>query len=167
MNISEVLQNVNLQVVRALDGLAEKEWDMPGVCGDWSIKDIVAHLASYEHIIVDVLNTFPGGELTPTVERWLKSRPTFNTGEVEQRKYATAQQVMDEYQDTQVEATSLIMQIPPEKIQQPGTIPWYSQQHSLSDFIQHMCEHIREHVAQITAFHQQVNADMESDASAM
>src|SRR5690348_12186401 len=117
MDISEVLQNVNLQVVRALDGLAEKEWDMPGVCGDWSIKDIVAHLASYEHIIVDVLNTFQGGELTPTVERWVKSRPTFNAEEVEKRKYATAQQVMDEYQGAQVEATSLIMQIPPEKVQ--------------------------------------------------
>lgn len=161
MDISEVLQNVNLQVVRALDGLAEKEWDIPGVCGDWSIKDIVAHLASHEHIIVDVLNTFQGGELTPTVERWVKSRPTFNAEEVEKRKYATAQQVMDEYQGMQVEATSLIMQIPPEKVQQTGTIPWYGQHQSLADFIQQMCEHIREHVAQISAFHQQVNAEGE------
>ncbi len=165
MDISEVLQNVNLQVVRALDGLAEKEWDIPGVCGDWSIKDIVAHLASYEHVIVDVLNTFQGGELTPTVERWIKSRPTFNTEEVGERKYATAQQVMDEYQGMQVEATSLIMQIPPEKVQQTGTISWYGQQHSLADFIQQMCEHIREHVAQIGAFHAQVNKEMEGDAS--
>ena len=166
MNISEALQNVNLLVIRALDGLAEKEWDIPGVCGDWSIKDIVAHLASYEHLIVDVLTTFQGGELTPTVERWTNSRATFNAEEVEARKYATAQQVMDEYQGMQVEATSLIMQIPPEKVQQTGTMPWYGNQHSLADFIQYMIEHIREHVAQISAFHVQVNREMEGDDSA-
>ena len=166
MNMSEVLQNANLLVIRVLDGLPEKEWDIPGACGDWSVKDIVAHLASYEHLIVDVLNTFLGGELTPTVPRWARSRAAFNVEEVEARKYATAQQVMDEYQGTQVEATSLIMQIPPQKVQQPGTMPWYGQQHSLADFIQHMIEHIREHVAQISAFHTQVNAEMEGDASA-
>src|SRR5690348_12516032 len=131
MNISEALQNTNLLVIRVLDGLAEKAWDTPGVCGDWSVKDIVAHLTSYEHIIVDVLNTFQDSGLTPTVERWMQSRIAFNAAEVEARKYATAQQVMDEYQGTQVEATSLMMQIPPEKVQQTGTIPWYGQQHSL------------------------------------
>lgn len=164
MNMSEALQNANLLVIRVLDGLPENAWDLPGACGDWSVKDIVAHLASYEHIIVDVLNTFQGGELTPTVKQWMQSRAAFNAAEVEARKYATAQQVMDEYQGTQVEAASLIMQIPPEKVQQTGTIPWYDQQHSLADFIQHMYEHIREHVAQISTFHAQVNAEMEGEA---
>lgn len=166
MNMSEALQNANLLVIRALDGLPEEEWDMPGACGDWSVKDIVAHLASYEHVIVDILNTFLGGELTSTVKHWMSSRATFNAEEVEARKFATAQQVMDDYQNTQVEAASLIMQIPPEKIQQAGTMPWYGGQHNLADFMQQMCDHISEHVAQISAFHTRVNAEMEGDASA-
>ena len=29
MNMSEALQNANLLVIRALDGLPEKEWDIP------------------------------------------------------------------------------------------------------------------------------------------
>ena len=165
MNMSEALQNANLLVIRALDGLPEKEWDIPGACGDWSVKDIVAHLASYEHLIVDVLNTFLGGETTPIVKHWMGSRATFNAEEVEARKFATAQQVMDEFQNTQVEAASLLMQIPPEKDQQAGTLPWYGQQHSLADFIQQMYDHIREHVAQISAFHTRVDAEMEGDAS--
>ncbi len=166
MNMSEALQNANLLVIRALDGLPEKEWDIPGACGNWSVKDIVAHLASYEHVIVDVLNTFQGSELTPTVKQWIQSRAAFNDREVEARKYDTAQQVMDEYQGTQVEAASLIMQIPPEKVLQTGTMLWYGKQYRLADFIQHMCEHIREHVAQISAFHAQVSPEMESDAPA-
>ena len=165
--MAELLQNGNLLVIRALDGLPEKEWDIPGACGDWSVKDIVAHLASYEHLIVDVLNTFLGGEPTPTIKHWIGSRPTFNAEEVEARKYATAQQVMDDFQGTQVEATSLIMQIPPEKDQQTGTMPWYGPQHSLANFIQEMYEHIREHCAQISAFHAKVNREMEDDSAAI
>ncbi len=166
MNMSEVLQNANLLVIRTLDGLPEKEWDLPGACGDWSVKDIVAHLASYEHVIIDVLNTFLGGKLTPSVEQWIHSRAAFNAAEVEARKYATAQQVMDDYQTTQVEAASLIMQIPPEKVQQPGTMPWYDRQYSLADFISQAFEHMREHCAQITLFHSRIKEEMEGDSAA-
>jgi uncharacterized damage-inducible protein DinB len=165
MNISEILQNGNLLVIRALDGLPEKEWDVPGACGDWSVKDIVAHLASNEHIIIDVLNTFQESETTPAIEQWVNSRAVFNKEEVEARKYATAQQVMDEFQDAQVEAASLIMQIPSEKVQQTGTIPWYGKEHSLADFISQAYEHMREHCAQITLFHSRVKAEMEGDSS--
>ena len=164
MNVSEVLQNGNLLVIRALDGLPENEWDIPGACGDWSVKDIVAHLASNEHIIVDVLNTFQGSELPSSVERWMNARSAFNASEVEERKYAMAQHVMDEYQNTQVEAASLIMQLPPEKVQQAGTMPWYGTQYSLADFISEMYQHIYEHCAQITAFHNRVKAEMERDS---
>ena len=164
MDMSEVLQNGNLLVIRALDGLPEKEWDLPGACGDWSVKDIVAHLASNEHVIVDVLNTFSGGDVTPEVKRWQHERAAFNAEEVEARKYATAQQVMDEFQNTQVEATSLMMQIPPERVQQPGTLPWYGEQYSLADFISQAYEHLREHSAQITLFHSRIKAEMESDS---
>jgi uncharacterized damage-inducible protein DinB len=164
MNMSELLQNANLMVIRALDGLPEKEWDIPGACGDWSVKDIVAHLASCEHVIVDVLNTFLGGDLTPSVEHWVNARAAFNAEEAEARKYATAQQVMDEFQGTQVEAASLIMHIPPEKDEQTGTLPWYDKQYSLADFIQQMHEHIREHCAQITLFHDKVKPEMEGEA---
>jgi uncharacterized damage-inducible protein DinB len=166
MNMSEVLLNGNLLVIRALDGLPEKEWDIPGACGNWSVKDIVAHLAAYEHLIVDVLNTFQGGKPTPSIEQWTNSRAAFNAAAVEERQYATAQQVMDDFQTTQVEAASLIMQIPPEKVQQPGTMPWYSQQSSLADFISQMYEHMREHSAHITLFHSRVKAEMADDSAA-
>ena len=166
MNISEVLQNSNLLVIRALDGLPEEEWDVPGACGDWSVKDIVAHMASYEHIIIDVINTFQGGEPTPAIDQWVHSRATFNAIEVESRKYATAQQVMDEFQGAQVEATSLIMQIPPERARQTGAMPWYGKEYSLADFISQAYEHMREHCSQITLFHSRIKAEMENDSSA-
>jgi uncharacterized damage-inducible protein DinB len=156
MNASELLEKGHMMVVQAVDGLPELQWDAPGVCGEWSVKDIIAHLASYEHVILDVLNTFSGKEPTPYVLRFIFQTQEFDDAEVAARKYATAQQVIDEYQDTQVQTTSLLEQIPLERVQQPGTMPWYQQDLSLADFINRMYEHTREHCDQIMHFHDKV-----------
>ena len=156
MNTSDLLEKGHLMVIQVVDGLPELQWDVPGVCGEWSVKDIVAHLTSYEHVILDVLNTFSGKEPTPYVVRFISQNQQFDDAEVEARKYATAQQVIDEYQDTQVQTTSLLKQIPPEIVEQPGTMPWYEQDLSLADFINRMYEHTREHCNQIGGFHNKV-----------
>ena len=53
MNTSDLLEKGHLMVIQVVDGLPELQWDVPGVCGEWSVKDIVAHLASYERVILD------------------------------------------------------------------------------------------------------------------
>jgi hypothetical protein len=45
----------------------EMAWETPGACGVWSVKDIIAHLASYERVLVDILTTFTGGGSTPAL----------------------------------------------------------------------------------------------------
>jgi hypothetical protein len=166
MDSAELLQNGNLMVIQVVDGFPEVGWDMPGACGDWSVKDIIAHLSSYEHVTIEVLKTFQGEEPTPLILQFLHHLDEFNNAEVESRKYLTAQQVMDEYQDTQVQTTSLIMEIPPENIQQVGTMPWYSQDCCLADFINRLYEHTREHCAQITLFRQNITPEIGDDGTA-
>lgn len=156
MNASELLEKGNLLVIQTVDDLPETAWDIPGACGNWSVKDIIAHLASYEHIIVDVLSIFQKEQPTPYILEFLHQIDQFNKAEVEVRKYETAQQVLDEYQDAQVEATSLLMQIPDEKVQERGTMPWYGEDCCLADFINRMYEHTREHCAQIVRFRQSI-----------
>ena len=50
MNAAEVLDNSHLMIIQAVDHLPELEWDIPNACGVWSVKDIIAHLTSYEHV---------------------------------------------------------------------------------------------------------------------
>ena len=156
MNMSELLEKGHLMVIQVVDDLNELQWDVPGVCGEWSVKDIIAHLASYEHVILDVLNTFSGKEPSPYVMRFISQTQQFDDAEVEERKYATAQQVIDEYQDMQVQTTSLLKQIAPETVQRSGAMPWYQKDLSLADFINHMYEHICEHCGQIAHFRDRV-----------
>lgn len=166
MNTVELLQKGNLLVVQVVDGFPELGWDVPGACGDWSVKDIVAHLSSYEHVAIDVLKTFQGEEPTPLIQKFLHHLDEFNKAEVEARRYLTAQQVMDEYQDTQVQTTSLLMEIPPNTVQQIGTMPWYDPECCLADFVQRHYDHTREHCAQIARFRQKITPELGEDGTA-
>lgn len=166
MEAAELLKKGNLMVVQVVDGFPEVGWDIPGACGDWSVKDIIAHLNSYEHVALDVLKTFLGDEPTPLMQKFLYQLDEFNSAEVETRKYLTAQQVMDEYQDTQVQTTSLLMQIPADQIRQTGTIPWYDRGCCLADFIQRHYDHTRQHCTQIALFRQKIMPELGEDGTA-
>lgn len=166
MNTSERLQKNNLLVIQVVDGFPETGWEMPGASGDWSVKDIIAHLASYEHVAVDVLNTFHGDEPTPMLLQFLHQHDHFNESEVNAREYLTAQQIMDEYQDAQVETTSLLMQIPEDQVRQTGTMPWYGEKHCLEDLINLLDEHTREHCMQIAQFRRRIMPEIGEDATA-
>src|SRR6266516_6064755 len=135
MNATELLDNSHLMVVQVLDNLNELEWDVPGVCGEWTVKEVLAHLTAYEHVLVDVLNVFLGNKPVSYRQQFLKRGETFNQEEVEKRRYDTAQHVLDEYNDMQVEAVSLLAQIPAELLEKKGTMSWYADDCSLYDLI--------------------------------
>ena len=55
MNATDILKYGQPTVLSTLDGFPENAWEMPGACGVWSVKDIIAHLASYEQVLIDIL----------------------------------------------------------------------------------------------------------------
>lgn len=152
----ELLDNCHLKIIQALDDLPELQWDIPRVCGDWSIKEIIAHLTSYELALAEALNAFSGqapmSSPTPYLTRLIEDGTSFNHEEVEKRRYKTAQHVLDEYNDIQVQTLSLLQHIPAEQCQQKGTMPWYGAERSLNDLITSHCNHASEHCAQIEQF---------------
>jgi uncharacterized damage-inducible protein DinB len=152
MNASDMLDQSHLLVFQALEDLPDTGWDLPGACGDWSVKDLVAHLASYEQVLIDALNTFSGAAPTASLQAFINDPASFDREQVEARRYHTGQQVEDEYNDLQIQSSSLLARIPSERTQQPGTLPWTGTEQSLADFVQMMSQHIRKHCAQITDF---------------
>jgi Mycothiol maleylpyruvate isomerase N-terminal domain len=95
-------------VLQTLDGFPESAWDTPGACGTWSVKDIIAHLASHELLLVDVLTTLSGGDPTPVLDRFFELRGQFNDAEVSSRKEQTMQEVLGEYNDTHAQVMSMV-----------------------------------------------------------
>ena len=161
MNANDVLRYGHQTVLVAVEGLPENKWYTPGVCGKWSVKDIIAHLASFEHLLVDVLASLQSDLPTPTLDRFFFDYEAFNDDEVARRRDDSPAEVLAEYSETYELAARLLNQIPIEKRRLPDALPWYGEEYDLEDFIVYtFYGHKREHCAQIDMFQEQLAAAM-------
>lgn len=155
MNVQDILKYGHLSLLGTLEGLPEEERETPGVCGVWSVKDILAHLASYELALVDLLGAFVRGEdeMGPTLRAFVEEHNSFNDAQVMQRRTHSTAAVLAEYVQAHEQVTALAAQLNPALWPQAGTLPWYGAEYSLADFIVYTYYgHKREHGAQIAAF---------------
>jgi len=154
MNAVDVLKYGNVFIQSAIEGIPPSEWETGGVCGVWSVKEIVAHLASFEHMLLDVLGILLGRTPGPYLERMGKlGGQGFNDYEVEHRKGMHWEEVLSEYHETHLKTMELISQIPVESQRKPGAVPGYGEEYDLEDFIAYTYYgHKREHGAQINVF---------------
>lgn len=158
MNTVDVLKYGHQTVLRTLEALPQTEWNTSGVCGSWSVKDIIAHLASYEHMLVDILTPFLEDSPTPYLDKMVALGPLgFNDAEVTARQDKTIDEVLVEFNDAHARTMVLATRIPPETYRQNGTLPWYGSEYDLDDFIVYtFYGHKREHSAQIAVFGDQL-----------
>ncbi len=158
MNATDIVKYGQLPVLQSINGFPETAWETSGVCGIWSVKDIIAHLASYEQVLVDVLGTFTTEDAaTPMLDAFIAQGNQFNTLEVSRRKAKTIQEVLAEFNDAHSQVISLMAKISPEMLRKDGTLPRYGMEYALDDVLVYMYYgHKREHSAQITAFRDQM-----------
>jgi hypothetical protein len=153
MNTHDILKYGHLTVLQTIEGLPDSEWATGGVCGVWSIKDIIAHLASYEQVLAEVLTSFLGGGPTPYLDQFQDPNGKFNDTQVAMRKDATIAEIRAEFNTTHARTMALVDQIPAAVQRQAGTLPWYGMEYALDDFIVYSYYgHKREHSAQIAVF---------------
>lgn len=161
MNTVDVLKYGHHTVQQAVNGLPDSAWEKAGACGTWSIKDLIAHLASFEHVLKEVLTGIVESEThtsnpsaaTPYLNGFIDTEAQFNDTEVDARKGKTAMEVLAEYDDTHSQVMSLIARVPEETRRQTGTLPWYGAVYALDDFVVYaFYGHKREHCGQIAIF---------------
>ncbi len=153
MNARDILKYGQMTVLQTVEGFPETAWEKAGACGVWSVKDILAHLASYEEVLVDILSAFVGRHATPSLDKFIALGSQFNDTEVERCKGRTVKEILDEFNDAHAQVMALAAQIRPEQFRQGGTLPWYGVEYALDDVLVYMYYgHKREHSAQIAAF---------------
>lgn len=156
MNSMDVLRYGHQTVVRTLDGLVDPDWLVPGACGVWSVKDIIAHLASYEVVLGEVLESLISGVPTPTLDRLVTDNEHFNTVEVSARRSLSVQDAWADYESGFRQAIGLLAEVPVVLRRRNGALPWYGMEYDLEDYLVYtFYGHKREHTAQI-AFYRDV-----------
>ena len=65
MHALDVLKYGHLTVLHTVRDLPDDDWLTPNVCGVWSVREIIAHLASFEYALLDALSVARGGPIGP------------------------------------------------------------------------------------------------------
>ncbi len=151
MNAADVMKYGDRTLLRSIEGLEGREWDVPGAVGTWSIKDILSHLASYEELIGEVLGLFLGEGIGPYGTQLTElGGDRFNERQVADRATRSPDDVVREYREAYERNQRSLERIPEEKRREVGTIPWYGPEYSLDDYLVYTSYgHKREHAAQI------------------
>ena len=153
MNADDVFRYGHITVLGAFEGFPADQWEAPGVCGVWSAKDVIAHLASYELATGDAFAGILDEEATETLGLLMSRGEAFNEIQVEQRRGQTAEETLAEYTQAHERAAEMLTRIPLEQRRQTGVLSWYGAEYDLEDLITYMSYgHKREHSAQIAQF---------------
>ena len=154
MNASDVLKYGDYTLKQTLKDFPEDSWETSGACGWWSVKNILAHLASYELMLIDVLNSLIDANAEiPVLMRMGAGPEAFNDDEVNARLNMNMDEVLEEYQNAHEKTLILIEKILVADRRTPGALAWYGDEYDLEDFIVYtFYGHKREHSAQIAAF---------------
>ena len=153
VNAEDILKYGQRTLLGSIEGFPASEWETPGVCGVWSTKDVLAHLASHEQVLTDVLAGFAGANGSGALDLYMSQGPEFNDFQVAERRDKTPGEVLDELNSAHTRNMSLVSKIGTETLRQAGTLPWYGMEYALDDLIVYgFYGHKREHSAQIAVF---------------
>lgn len=154
MNSLDILKYGHITLLRSVEGFPDSAWEQGGACGVWSSKDIIAHLASYEHLLIDIFNSVLHSGITPTLnELFAAGFDGFNDAQVERYRAKSVAETLQAYVDGYEQAGALAAQVPLETWRTNGVLGWYGAEYDLEDYIVYtFYGHKREHSAQINMF---------------
>ena len=155
MHPVDVLTYGNGTVLRTVEGLPAADWDTGGVCGWWSVRQIIAHLASFEHILSEALEIAGGARdgYGPTLKAWFRDPQAFNDQQVADRAALSPDATLADYAAAQAQTMTLAAALPAEAWQRAGFLRAYGAEYDPEDFITYaLYGHKREHAAQIAVF---------------
>lgn len=153
MHAVDVLHYGHMTVMRAIENLPDDDWLTPNVCGWWSVKEIIAHLASFERALVEAFRVARGEPLGRYLTDLTRDGQLFNETQVAMRIGYAAAETLAQYEETHAETMTLAAALPPSLYFNTGFMPAYGMEYDLEDFIVYsFYGHKREHSAQIAVF---------------
>ncbi len=153
MHIVDIFENGHNTLMNTLDRLTVEDTAIPNVCGEWSIKDILIHLTSFERILGDLLLALQGkAKDTERLHAFIYDAD-FNDVVVRDNRYKTYNMVLAEYIQAHQRVSDILVQFPDELRLMSGLIAWYGAEYDLDDFIAYTYYgHKVEHCAQIATY---------------
>jgi uncharacterized damage-inducible protein DinB len=150
------LEAARAELLLAIEGLSEEQMVRPGVVGEWSVKDTLAHIVAWDKEIRTVVHAFVTQE-NPVFDYKISGKRDFakwNAREVEKRRDLSAAQILAEMEEARQELVKLVQGLTEEQLSRRAVPPWRSPK-TVRRNLQIPDEHDREHAEQIIAWREQ------------
>ena len=110
----------------SLDGIGADRFDSPGVCHEWSVKDVVAHLVEWKRMFLGwYAEGLQGGNPpTPAADLKWNQLPALNDRIYRKWKAVPSEVVLAEFEAAYAMMLELARALPEEKLFQKGLYPW-------------------------------------------
>jgi uncharacterized protein (TIGR03083 family) len=151
------LASARAELLSAIEGLSEQEMVRPGVVGEWSVKDTLAHIAAWDEEFRAVIHAFVTQE-DPVFGYTISGKRGFakwNARQVEKRRDLSVAQILAELEEARQELVELVQGLTEEQLNRQAVPPWRSPK-TVRRNLQILDEHDREHAGQIIAWRKQL-----------
>jgi hypothetical protein len=135
--MTELISTLNQErtiLADAIQGLPDSVLNQKGLVGEWSIKNVLAHLNGWERIVVQIFPERLATGVTPKIISDMNAdEDGWNARQVNSSEHMTPQEQMAQFQQTRQELLRLIHDIGEEGLQQQH--PWSSWQGTVAEYI--------------------------------
>ncbi len=144
-NLFETLNQERTILLDAIATLPEALLDEKGVVGEWSIKNMLAHLTNWERIVTDFLPDRLATGSRPAIFSIMSAdEDAWNAQQVASREHLTPQEQLGEFERTRQALLQVLYDAGEEALNRP--CPWPEWQGTLATYILeqvggHECEH--------------------------
>lgn len=157
----EVIHQERIKLNKALDNLTDEQKQRQGACGDWSVKDILAHLVEWEQRGLRWYRAGLQGEVpkTPDEDYNWRELPALNHAIFEAYRDWPLQEIEGVYAQSYEETLAALDQMTEAELFTPNTYPWTGNS-LLRDYVNaNTASHYRWASKLIRGFAKRINQD--------
>ena len=151
MDALDQLEQTRAELLAAIEGLDEAALDRKNVVGEWSIKNLLAHIAAWEDWVIQALPArLATGATPPELARRLADEDISNAEEVAEREELTPHEQLMELERNRAELLALVRGLDQATLAKQQ--PWAGWEHTLPEYLlASLRDHEAEHLAALQA----------------
>jgi len=143
---NELLNDIQVErrrLERNLDDLTELDMTRPGAVGEWSVKDVIAHLMAWEQLFLGWYEAGLQGRIPETTPVGMskKAIDTLNQKIFVEYRECSLNEILAEFHDSHQQVLAVVQAIPEEDLLTTGRYAWTGKL-ALADYVAgNTCNH--------------------------
>lgn len=146
------LQQERERLLQALEGLSEEELCLPNAVGEWSMKDLLGHIADWEGMFTEEVVRVHDEQ--PPVEPWREGINRLNAKLAAKKKDLPLQEIREEFFRVRQELVNTIESLPKEMLHKKVSVG--RMQRNIQWYVAEAWKHDQEHLPDIRAWQRQL-----------